>query len=232
MRSVAIGRLLRMVRIRRAWRQSDVAIRARLSDSAVGRHQQGVIGSLRALESHAASLDLRLDLRLVGRSGQLARLVDEEHAALVDVCARELRVLGFAVSPEGSFSEWGERGRIDLLAFHSASGTLVVLEAKTLLVDLQDLFGSLDVKERLARSVARRRAWDAREVVVLLAVAATRRNGRGVAAHRALFATVPVRRMGPWVAGGRGRALVWIGAHRASRRSWLAGRERVRSGGR
>ncbi len=86
---------------------------------------------------------------MLGRAGALVRLGDEGHAA-IEVIASWFRSAGFdtETEAEGSFSEWGERGRIDLLAFDPSTGTFVIVEVKTQLLDLQDLFGSLNVKER------------------------------------------------------------------------------------
>ncbi len=75
---------------------------------------------------------------MLGRAGALVRLGDEEHAAIVEVIASWLRSAGFDTEAEGSFSEWGERGRIDLLAFDPSTGTFVIVEVKTQLLDLQD----------------------------------------------------------------------------------------------
>jgi hypothetical protein len=41
----------------------------------------------------------------------------------------------------------------------------VIVEVKTQLLDLQDLFGSLSVKERLAATIAERRGWKASRCV-------------------------------------------------------------------
>lgn len=49
-----------------------------------------------------------------------------------------------------------------LLAFDPQTGTLVIVEVKTQLLDLQDLFGKLDVKTRLAATIAKQRGWTVR----------------------------------------------------------------------
>jgi transcriptional regulator with XRE-family HTH domain len=229
MNFVLIGRLLRMLRVRRGWRQGDVAAKARISRAAIGRHENGRIGSLSALERHAAVFSLRLDVRLLGRAGGLVRLADEEHAALGEAVALWLRDMGFEIETEASFSEWGERGRIDLLAFHPATGTLVLVEVKTQLLDLQDLFGSLGVKERLVGALADQRGWKVQRRVSVLAVAATSANHEIVRAHPALFEDF---RRGQLTAAaltsGHRRILTWVSSEQASRQPWIAGRERVR----
>jgi transcriptional regulator with XRE-family HTH domain len=228
MEFISIGRLLRMMRIRRGWRQDDVGMRARISRAAIGRHENGRIGSLSALERHGAVFSLRLDVRLLGRAGGLVRLADEEHAALVETVASWLRGMGYETETEASFSEWGERGRIDLLAFHRATGTLVLVEVKTQLLDLQDLFGSLSIKERLVGTVADRRGWKAHRRVSVLALAATSANREIVRAHPALFDEFVRRQLTEAaLAAGYTRIVTWVSNDQASRPPWIAGRERV-----
>lgn len=224
--AIAMGRVLRMLRLRRDWRQSDVAEKAGISSSAVGRHESGVIGLLGVLEKHAAVFGLRVDVRMVGRAGSLIRLGDEEHARIVETVAAWFREHGFLTEAEASFSEWGERGRIDLLAFDPATGTLVVVEVKTQLLDLQDLFGSLNVKERLAATIAERRGWRVSRCVTVLAVANTAANRAVVREHPSLFADFDSRRL--TIAGLRlGRRIThWVKAD-GDAGSWLAGRQRV-----
>jgi transcriptional regulator with XRE-family HTH domain len=226
MYAIAMGRVLRMLRLRRDWRQSDVADKAGVSSSAVGRHENGVIGSLGILEKHAAVFGLRVDVRVVGRAGSLIRLGDEEHARIVETVAAWFREHGFLIETEASFSEWGERGRIDLLAFDRAMRTLAIVEVKTQLLDLQDLFGSLNVKERLASTIAERRGWKVEQCVTVLAVAHTAANRTVVREHPSLFASFDARRLS--VAGLRSgrRRVHWVRADGA-KGSWLAGRQRV-----
>jgi transcriptional regulator with XRE-family HTH domain len=229
MLAVAMGRLLRMLRIRRGWRQSDVAVKARLSPAVIGRHENGAVGSLSTLEKHAAVFGLRLELRLLGRAGHLVRLSDEEHAAIVETMAGWFRAAGFMTETEASFSEWGERGRVDLLAFDPRAGTLVIVEIKTQLLDLQDLFGALNVKERLVQTIADRRSWAARRRVTILAVAATAANREIVRTHPALFAAYGAERLTrAAIEGASNRMLHWVTPERAERSSWIAGRQRVR----
>jgi hypothetical protein len=92
-----------------------------------------------------------------------------------------------------TFSRYGERGSIDLLAFHSASQTLLVVEIKTIVADLQGILRPLDVKVRLARDVARTLDWDARVIVPCLVIADDSTARRRVASHEALFSRFDLR---------------------------------------
>jgi hypothetical protein len=78
-------------------------------------------------------------------------------------------------------------GSIDDLAFDARTGTLVVVELKTGIYDLQRTLAKLDEKVRLAPTIARRIGWSTRLVVAALIVSDTRTNRRRVAAHRALL---------------------------------------------
>ncbi len=232
MRDLEIGRLLRMLRIRRGWRLRDVADRCGLSPATIGRTELGSIASVRVLRTHAAALDLRAEWRVVGRVADVARLLDEEHAAIVETLAAAFRQGAWRVEAEVSYSEYGERGRVDLLAFDPRGSVLAVVEAKTELADLQALFGSLSVKARLAATLGRRMDWRAARVVSVLAVAATAANRSIVGALPALFSPFERRwlRARALPAPEGDRVLLWIPASAAGRRPWLAGRRRVRQG--
>jgi hypothetical protein len=88
---------------------------------------------------------------------------------------------------EVSFSIYGERGMVDLLAWHESTGSLVVIELKTAIVDVDELIGTLDQKRRLGARIAAGRGWAARSVYAWLIVGDSRTNRRRVAAHRTLL---------------------------------------------
>lgn len=223
---LGVGRLLRILRIRRNWRLTDLAARTGLSSTTLHRHEIGSISSLERLEIHARALDVRIDLRPVGRSAELPRTLDEEHAAIVNALAAAFQAHDDRVEVEATFSEWGERGRIDLLA--QFENRLVVGEIKTDLGDLQDLFGAMNAKARLGPSVAKHLGWPDAPVLWLLAAAATPRNRAIAMGHPALFHALRQR----WFRGAAPRLegdglLLWVPARHAGRRQWLAGRRRV-----
>jgi hypothetical protein len=67
---------------------------------------------------------------------------------------------GWVVRPEHTFSIWGERGSIDVFAWHPGCRALPCVECKTKLPDLQDVLSTMDRKRRLAREIARVEGWD------------------------------------------------------------------------
>jgi hypothetical protein len=109
---------------------------------------------------------------------------------------------GWAFAPEVSFAIYGERGIIDILAFHHPTRRLLVIELKTTLLDVQETVGTLDRKRRLAIRIARERGWNPLGVSVWLIVAGTRTNEHRISAHRSMLrAAFPVdgRAMRAWL---------------------------------
>ncbi len=187
---VRLGLAVRSLRRRRNWRQDDLAARAGVSRSAVSRVESGLADRLtvRVLERIAQALGARLDGRLLWQGEMLDRLLDAQHASLVEAIVKELTAVGWEVTTEVSFSIRGERGSIDVLGFHPPSGTLIVIEAKSVVPDLQATLVTLDRKTRLAIEIARARGWRASRVARLLVVRDGRTARRRVAEHAATFA--------------------------------------------
>ena len=177
--------------------------RAGVSRRAVSLLETGHADALRHREVSAivATLGGRVDLRLLWNGPELDRLLDEAHAALGSSVKRRLERWGWLVRVEVSYSQFGERGRIDLLAFHPATRTLLVIELKTELVDIQALLGSLDMKARLARGIAERIGWSPRGVVPAVVFLEDRTTRNRLARVEPLFARYDLR--------GR-RALSWL----------------------
>ncbi len=136
----------------------------------------------------AVALDAHVILDLQWRGVELDRLLDARHAALQEWIAAYLRGLGWEVRAEVSFNEYGDRGRYDLLAFHRLAKVLVIVEVKTSIGDIQELLGKLDVKVRVATSVARRLAWRATASVPIIVLTDSSTSRRHVRRHAELFA--------------------------------------------
>lgn len=150
-----------------------------------GRLASVPFGKVRAV---ATALDARIDAVVRWRGGDLSRLVSARHARMHEVVARYFRDLpGWIIEPEVSFSVYGERGIIDVLAWHPTARILLVIELKTEVVDLNEMLGNLDRKRRLAWSIAKDREWDPVAVSTWVVVADSRTNRRTVAEHGAVL---------------------------------------------
>ena len=203
-----VGAAIRLVRTRRGWRQIDLANAAGVSRATVSRIERGHFGSvsLDAIRAVAAALDIRIDLRAVWRAGDLDRLLNARHSALHELVARRFAELpGWVAEPEVSFSIFGERGVIDILAWHPGRRALLVIELKTDIADVNELVGTVDRKRRLAIRVARERGWEVgpdASVSVWIIVAEGRTNRRRVHAHGTMLqAAFPAdgRTIGGWL---------------------------------
>lgn len=149
-----IGRAILVLRQRRGWRQQDLAARAGVSSSAISDMEHGHVDryTLTTIRRVLHGLDAsgELDVMWGGRGG-LDHLLDADHARLMQAWADRHRQAGWEIWSEASYSIYGERGRIDMLAFDGATGVLEVTEGKTGIWDVQDTIGRLDAKIRLAR---------------------------------------------------------------------------------
>lgn len=166
-----LGRIARTLRVRQRLTQVALAHRAGVSRRAVSILERGGARRLPlgAIESICGALGARADVRVLWNGPELDRLLDAAHAALCAAIKRRLERWGWLVRVEISYSRYGERGRIDLLAFHLATGILLVVEVKTAFVDVQGLLGTLDAKARLATYVAAQYGWQVRAVVPAIA---------------------------------------------------------------
>lgn len=213
MQDLAFGVRLRSVRVRLGMQQVDVATRARVSDGTVSRIERGHLDSvsLRALRAVASVLEIRVDIVPRWRGGDLERAVSARHARLAEAAIRWLAAYeGWVVRPEISFSIYGERGIIDLLAWHEDRRALLVIELKTEIVDVGETIGTLDRKARLAATVAADLGWAADSVSIGLIMADGRTNHRRLSAHAATFrAALPDdgRTLRAWLRTPVGRVL-------------------------
>jgi transcriptional regulator with XRE-family HTH domain len=190
MDDLVIGRSIRAVRVKRGWRQDDVAAAAGVSQSTVSRIECGELEEIQlgTLRRVGAVLGIRVTLDARWRGGELDRLLGSRHSAMHEELARLFETLPEWITvPEVTFAIFGERGAIDILAWHEASRTLLVIELKTELVDVQETVGTLDRKMRLAAEVAAKRGWRPAVVASWLVVADSPTNRRRVAAHGAML---------------------------------------------
>lgn len=180
MNNIQIGRVARALRHRLALRQADIAERVGLGHDVVSRIERGRIDGLtiRSLRSLFEGFDAEVVITIRWRGGELDRIVDRRHAALAEAVAAALRRLGWAVEPEVSFSEFGERGSIDLLAWHAETRTVLVIEIKTELTSVEETIRRHDVKARLGAKVGVGRFGDHPAAVARLLVLPDERTPR------------------------------------------------------
>ena len=126
-------------------------------------------------------------MRLDWNGEALDRLLDGEHANLVEIVARRLRSAGWEVAAEVTFWIRGERGSVDLLAWHPATRVLLVIEVKSVVPDQQATLSTLDRKARLGREIAGERGWNPLAVGRLLVIGDSRTARRRVDEHATTY---------------------------------------------
>jgi transcriptional regulator with XRE-family HTH domain len=179
-----LGMAVRARRHRRGWRLVDLALAAGVGAGVCGLLERGHVDrlSVRTARAILRALDLPLGWDLGWHRTDIDRLFDEDHAALAASFVLWLGLAGWVTRTEVSFNRYGERGRIDILAFEPRSRVLLVVEVKTVIVDLQDLLGTLDMKARVAASIG---TWGRPSAVVpaivVLEGTTARRRFAGVA---------------------------------------------------
>jgi transcriptional regulator with XRE-family HTH domain len=205
------GQILRLLRQQKGWRQEDLGNRAGVSATMIARIERGSLAAipLGKVRRVAETLGARFDTIVRWQGADVGRLLDARHAAMHETMARFLGGLdGWQFEPEVSFSIYGERGIIDILAWHPGRRMLLVIELKTEVVDVSNLLGTMDQRRRLAPEISARFGWKPAAVSTWVVVADSRTNRRAVSAHaNVLRAKMPVdgRRIGHWLRGPSSR---------------------------
>ena len=124
-----LGRLVRALRHRRRWRQVDLAERAGVGHDAITKLEAGRLGPMRmsSIRAIVSAFGLSYESAVRGLGADEDRLIDQRHATLLGVGAGWLSSLSWLTRAEVSYSEWGERGSIDLLAWHAPTASLLVI---------------------------------------------------------------------------------------------------------
>ena len=134
------------------------------------------------------ALDASFDTTPRWRGADLDRLLDERHAGLVERVASHVRHVGWDPLAELTYSEFGERGSIDLLALRAGSRRVAVFEMKTDLPRIEETLRRHDVKARLASKLVKARfGWWPLEVGRILVLPEEDRLRRVVLRHETTF---------------------------------------------
>ncbi|HEV8698432.1 MAG TPA: helix-turn-helix transcriptional regulator [Candidatus Limnocylindrales bacterium] len=193
---VRFGLSMRALRRRRRWTQQRLADAVGVSRPVIGRIENGQADrvAVHTLVRVASALGATLSVRVLWHGEGLDRLLDAAHADLTERVLQLLQASGWVAVTEVSFNVRGDRGTIDILAFHESSGSLLVVEIKSVVPDLQSMLGTLDRKVRVAAEVARERGWRVTSVSRLLVFPDDRTSRRRVERHQATFdAVLPSR---------------------------------------
>lgn len=189
-----VGLVIRALRQRKGLRQADLAARAGTSRSGISRAELGQLErlTLRSIRAIFSALDARLFLAPRWQGAELERLLDEAHATVVAAVARRLERLGWTVALEVTYSEFGERGSIDVLGTRAASRAAVIVEVKTDIGSSEAVGRKVDEKARLApKLVEARYGWRPVAVGRLLVMPESMRLRRLVDRHEVIARMFP-----------------------------------------
>jgi transcriptional regulator with XRE-family HTH domain len=176
-----VGASLRALRLRRRLRQKDLSLAADIPRGVAMLIEAGRLDRVRFgdIRRYAKELGARFDGSVLWQGAELDRMLNRGHARLHAAAAAWLAdVGGWLVVPEVSFSYSGDRGVIDIVAWHSASRTMLIVELKTRIVDINDLMATMDIRGRVAARMAVDRGWDPVAIGLWVVAAPARTNSR------------------------------------------------------
>ena len=151
-RVAAVARLLRR---KTGLRQVDL-VRPGRSRHFIRQLEAGRAGGLRVddVRSYFRELGAHAKLIINWQGAALDRLLDERHAAIVEQTVAVVRGYGWpTIMSEATFSEYGERGSVDVLAADERRSAVFVGEAKRDWGSIEATNRSLDAKARLAPKI-------------------------------------------------------------------------------
>lgn len=161
MEELRAGKVLRLVRRRRGVTQAQLAALAGVAQQTVSLLELGHAddATLRMIKRVAAPLGVTVELALRWKGPELERLADARHARIVKAVVARLGTDWQAVV-EYTFNHFGDRGSVDVLAWHPGMRALLLIEVKSELDSLEGVLRPMDVKARVVPSlVAAGRGW-------------------------------------------------------------------------
>ena len=188
-----LGQLFRLLRRRSGLTQEDLSIATsipvrdiqRLED---GRAERILFGRVRRL---FADLDARTRINVWWKGAAADRLLDERHAAIAERANGVMTRYRWVVRAEFTYSEFGERGSIDLFGLREEALAVAICEVKSAIGSLEEMNRTLDAKVRLAPKLCRDQyGWNPRYVGRLLIVPDESTVRRIITAHRQTLTTL------------------------------------------
>lgn len=226
-----VGTAIASIRDVLGWTQGELAGRVGQTQGWISRVENGRFEDLtfttaeRLLGAMGARLVVSVDAPYLG---DRQRQRDPAHSRMSAHVATRLARDGWKVATEIEVGGDRSRGWIDILAYHPATGMLLVIELKTEIRDLGAIQRSLGWYEREAWQAARRLGWRPRQIIGCLLLLATEANDIRSAANRDVL-DVEFRWRAPDLSaiiagdippGGSSRCVAMVDP-RSRRRTWV-----------
>lgn len=154
-----LAELFRLLRRKTELTQEELAIAAAIPvrdihKLEIGRPGDVVFERIRRL---FAELGARARISVWWHGAAADRLLDEKHAYIGECASQVMARNGWETPSEFTYSEFGERGSIDIFGHRRGFKVVAVCEVKSAFGSLEDLNRSLDAKVRLAPKLCRDR---------------------------------------------------------------------------
>ena len=150
--------------------------------------------SVGLLRTVFAAMDASFEALVRWRAGDVDRLLDVRHAAIVEAVARIVESVARSTSsswqphPEVTYAEYGERGSIDLLALRQTERAAAIFEIKSDLTTVESTIRKHGEKARLApRIIERTWGWRPRYLARILVVEESMSARRVLARYATTF---------------------------------------------
>lgn len=228
---IVIGSAIASIRDTIGWTQAELGDRVGQTQGWVSRVENGRIEDLtfasaeRLLAALGARLIVTVDAPYLG---DRRRQREPAHSRMAAYVGARLARSGWQVASEVEVGGDWSRGWIDVLAYHAATGMLLVIEIKTEIHDLGAIQRTLGWYEREAWQAARRLGWRPRCVVSGLLLLASEANDLRCTANRDVFDAGFAGRardlssiVGGELPAGEQRRCVAMVDPRSRRRLWL-----------
>ena len=154
--------MLRLIRLGAGRTQVDLAKDAGVPLRDLKRIEAGLAADVRLgrIRTLFSAVDGRARLVPWWKGAAADRLLDERHAFITERSVSYFPKPAWATLVEVTFNEYGERGSIDILGANAAELAVAICEVKSVIGSLEETNRVLDIKERLAPTIAfKRLGW-------------------------------------------------------------------------
>lgn len=186
-----LARTVRTNRVRLRLTQRELSRRSGVSQTQIRRIERLQLPDVRlsTVDRLLSTMGVRYRVSIDSPWLDHRRQDDFVHARCSAHVGRRLATTGWQIAREVEVGDGRSRGWIDILAFHAASGWLLVIEIKTEIHDVGRIERSMNWYRREALAAATRLAWRPRRIGSALLVLLSTTNEHVLGMNRDLLAS-------------------------------------------